>query len=166
MELRPLQSKDHKHILPMIADFYAFHRALVHSQADSQPDLEKAEAALTHWLQLGSVLVVAQAQLVVGFVHVRFGGDDAAWVEDLYLVPAVRGRGLGRQVMMELDQHFQARGVRAAFVAVIPRNKEAIRFYQDCGFDHLNMVELRKNYDQTLDKPDMVDVLGFSLRMF
>ena len=47
------------------------------------------------------------------------------------------------------------------FVDVIPRNASAIKLYKECGIDHLNMIQLRKNYDKTLDKNEHIEVLGF-----
>ncbi len=46
------------------------------------------------------------------------------------------------------------------FVDVIPRNEETLRFYLANGFDHLNVIQLRKNYDRSLDKDEEVEVLG------
>ncbi len=51
--------------------------------------------------------------------------------------------------------------IKAIFVDVIPRNASAIKLYNECGFDHLNMIQLRKNYDKSLDKNEHIEVLGF-----
>ena len=56
--------------------------------------------------------------------------------------------------------------VVAMFVDVIPRNTNAIKLYRDCGFDHLNLIQLRKNYDKSLDKKDDIEILGFKFKKY
>lgn len=52
------------------------------------------------------------------------------------------------------------------FYDVIPRNTSAIKFFKECGFDHLNLIQLRKNYDKKLDKNDEIELLGFNFKKY
>lgn len=52
------------------------------------------------------------------------------------------------------------------FVDVVPRNTSAIKLYRECGFDHLNIIQLRKNYDETLNKEDNIEILGFNFKKY
>jgi len=65
-----------------------------------------------------------------------------------------------------LDTKLREEGLTALFVDVIPRNERALDFYRSCGFDHLNMLQLRKNYDSRLDKQDVVDILGRTFKKY
>lgn len=58
------------------------------------------------------------------------------------------------------------KGVISLFVNVIPRNTSAMKFYLDCGFDHLNMIELRKNYDERRNKTEEIEVLGLKMKKY
>ncbi|GIM33368.1 hypothetical protein [Paraclostridium bifermentans] len=51
-------------------------------------------------------------------------------------------------------------------VDVIPRNTSAIRLYRQCGFDHLNIIQLRKNYNERLNKKDDIEILGFNFKKY
>lgn len=55
-----------------------------------------------------------------------------------------------------LDKLMIDKKVVAMFVDVIPQNTNAIRLYIECGFDYLNLIQLRKNYDKKLDKNDEI----------
>lgn len=58
------------------------------------------------------------------------------------------------------------RGVVSMIVDVIPRNTSAIRLYRQCGFDHLNIIQLRKNYNERLNKKDDIEILGFNFKKY
>lgn len=68
--------------------------------------------------------------------------------------------------MQKLDELMIARGVVSMFVDVIPRNTSAIKLYKECGFDHLNIIQLRKNYDKRFNKKDNVEILGFNFKKY
>jgi ribosomal protein S18 acetylase RimI-like enzyme len=72
------------------------------------------------------------AVLGLGF-GVEYGGPDA-FVDDLYLVPAARGRGLGREVMALLETEARALGLKALFLVVDPENERAKALYDRQGF--------------------------------
>lgn len=94
------------------------------------------------------------------------GGHDAVWLEDFFVDEAHRGRGVGRRALSIFDDEMARQGKKAVFVDVIPRNERALSFYRECGSDHLNMVQLRKNYDRSLDKDEHVDGLGMRWRRY
>lgn len=58
------------------------------------------------------------------------------------------------------------RGVVSMLVDVIPRNTSDIRLYRQCGFDHLNIIQLRKNYNERLNKKDDIEILGFNFKKY
>ncbi|MCG4676516.1 GNAT family N-acetyltransferase, partial [Blautia obeum] len=66
--------------------------------------------------------------------------------------------------MQKLDELMIERRVVSMFVDVIPRNTSAIKLYRECGFDHLNIIQLRKNYDERLNKKDDIEILGFNFK--
>ena len=68
--------------------------------------------------------------------------------------------------MQKLDELMIEKNVVAIFVDVIPRNTGAIKLYRDFGFNHLNLIQLRKNYDKILDKDEDVEILGFNFKKY
>lgn len=52
------------------------------------------------------------------------------------------------------------------FIDVIPRNTSAIKLYSECGFNHLNMIQIRKNYDKSLNKSEDIEILGFKFKKY
>lgn len=84
------------------------------------------------WLARTGGEVVGYAVLSLGF-SVEFGGRDG-FVDDLYLVPAVRGRGLGRALLERLVDEARALGVRTLHLEVEPLNARAEALYARHGF--------------------------------
>jgi len=62
-----------------------------------------------------------------------FLGRRGLWLEDLYVAPAHRGRGLGRQLLTALAQIARERGCGRFEWAVLDWNAPAIRFYESLG---------------------------------
>ena len=62
-----------------------------------------------------------------------FLGRRGLWLEDLFVVPAQRGRGLGRQLLTELARIATERGCGRFEWSVLDWNAPAIRFYESLG---------------------------------
>ena len=150
----------------MITDLMNYHRKLNNAPKEFWQTDEESRETLKQWQSNGSVYNVYAKDIVVGFFYIRFGGQNVAWLEDLFIAEEFRGRGIGKESFNMLDELMKEKKVRTMFVCVIPRNTNALGFYIDCGFDHLNMIELRKNYDERLNKTDEVEVLGFKLKKY
>ena len=62
-----------------------------------------------------------------------FLGRRGLWLEDLFVVPAQRGRGLGRQLLTALARIATERGCGRFEWSVLDWNAPAIRFYESLG---------------------------------
>jgi GNAT superfamily N-acetyltransferase len=62
-----------------------------------------------------------------------FLGRPGIYLEDLYVVPEWRGRGLGRRLLSHLAAIALARGCGRVEWAVLDWNDPAIRFYKSLG---------------------------------
>lgn len=85
---------------------------------------------------------IAEDELTAGYVVVAFGyslefhGRDA-FVDELFLRPAFRGRSLGREVLRFVEEQCRAAGVTALHLEVERKNTAAQEFYRRLGFqDH------------------------------
>jgi ribosomal protein S18 acetylase RimI-like enzyme len=70
--------------------------------------------------------------LCIGF-SLEYGGLDA-FVDDLFVRPACRRRGLGRTALAELFEECRRRGVRAVHLEVGRDNDAARALYARFGF--------------------------------
>ena len=92
-----------------------------------------------HPLARGFLVRDAEAGSTLGYCvitlgyGVEYGGADA-FLDDLYLVPDARGRGLGREVMAAAEAEAVRLGARAVHLVVAPDNERAQRLYRRHGF--------------------------------
>ena len=150
----------------MITDLMNYHRKLTNARKEFWQTIDESKKTLEEWLDSGHIYHVFYNDSLAGFFYIRFGGQSAAWLEDLFIKEEFRSLGIGKEAFKLLDEMLTERGTRAMFVNVIPRNIEAIRFYKECGFDHLNLIQLRKNYDEKLNKDENIDILGFNFKKY
>ena len=120
----------------MITGLMNYHRNLNNAPKEYWQTDEESKEALNEWKENGVVYNIFLDDKAVGFFYVRFGGQDVAWLEDIFIVD------------------------------VVPRNTNAIKMYRECGFDHLNIIQLRKNYDKRLNKEDEVEILGNKFKKY
>ncbi|MCM1988523.1 GNAT family N-acetyltransferase [Oceanirhabdus seepicola] len=166
IKIEKMHEKEKLDIAKMITELMNYHRKLTKARKEFYQTDEESLETVNEWNEEGEIYKILHQEELAGFFYIKFGGHNAAWLEDLYIKEAFRGKGLGKAAMNELDKMLQDKGILAMFVDVIPRNTRAIEFYQEIGFDHLNMIQLRKNYDKTLDKSEEVDLLGYKFKKY
>lgn len=72
----------------------------------------------------------------------EFGGL-CIWIEDIYIQPEYRGRGIGTQFFQYLEKNFKEK--TALFKLEVERsNTQAIAVYQKCGYQELPYMEMIK----------------------
>lgn len=75
---------------------------------------------------------------VASLAHVRakrvnaYLKDGRLWIKKLYLLPSVRGMGLGKQLIATIRDHYGRQHPQALYVS--DRNETAIAFYKSQGF--------------------------------
>ncbi|MEG2789500.1 MAG: GNAT family N-acetyltransferase [Romboutsia sp.] len=150
----------------MITELMNYHRKLNNAPTEYWQADEQSIETLNEWKKQGSVYNIFLDNKLVGFFYIRLGGQNVAWLEDLFIVEEYRRCGIGKFAMEKLDELMIDKGVISMFVDVIPRNTSAIKLYKECGFDHLNIIQLRKNYDDRLNKKDDIEILGFNFKKY
>lgn len=88
---------------------------------------------------LGQVWVAEDAQRLVAYAVLTLGyslehrGRDA-FVDELYVVPSHRGRGLGRAALGLMDGYCREHGVHVLLLEVEHVNEDAHALYRRAGF--------------------------------
>src|SRR5438105_15209706 len=90
----------------------------------------------------GRVFLGQLAEEVVGFVcvmareepHKDEAPEPFAYISDLVVRTACRGRGVGRQLIQQAENFARDAGAGQLRVGVLARNADAHRLYRDCGF--------------------------------
>lgn len=102
--------------------------------------LRRALAALLEEPRNGEVLLwLSEQGEVVGYAAIAMGfsleqGGHFALLDELYLGPAARGRGRGRQALAIVEQRANARGVERLRLEVNHHNELARRLYLASGY--------------------------------
>ena len=104
--------------------------------------VERGGGALRNLLgnaELGYVGLAEVDETTAGYFVLTFGYDlewngRDGFLTELYLVPEVRGRGLGRALLAAAEATAEARGTRALHLMVRPENVTALGLYLSSGF--------------------------------
>lgn len=132
--LRPARAADATALVALIGELADFERLGHLMQVTPQ-------ALVQHLFgeQPAAQAVVAEvADEVVGFAlyftnFSTFLGRPGLYLEDLYVQPAHRGRGLGRRLLTHLAALAVARGCGRFEWSVLDWNRDAIQFYEGMG---------------------------------
>jgi ribosomal-protein-alanine N-acetyltransferase len=111
-------------------------------------------------LRVGYLCRVATLETqVVAYGIVAMGAGEAH-ILNLCVREDLRGRGVGRQMLMLLLERARQAGVGDTFLEVRPSNRLAISLYQSVGF---TQVGLRKDYYQAAQGREDALVLKLAL---
>jgi GNAT superfamily N-acetyltransferase len=135
--LRPAAAGDVPQILQLIhglAEYEKLAHACVITEAQLQLQLFAARPAAEVWV----AELDHDARKLVGFAlfFVNFStflGKPGLYLEDLFVVPEARGKGVGRALMLQLASIAVARDYGRFEWCVLDWNAPAIGFYQQLG---------------------------------
>jgi len=132
---RPAAEADVPAILGLMAGLYR-------EDGEVRLDPEAAERALRQLLALpdaGAVWLAEVGGEAVGYLALTWGfsleyhGRDA-FIDELYVAPAHRGRGIGREAIEVADAACRSRGIRALHLELERANVRAEALYRRAGF--------------------------------
>lgn len=137
VEFKRASVADVETLLPLMADFYA-HEGLMFEKAFAKRALLGLLENEIH----GRVFLIEAEEVVEGYAVLTFGyslefGGVDAFVDELYLCAAHRGKGLGKAALEFLAQTCADLGIRALHLEVERANQRAQAVYHQFGFvDH------------------------------
>ena len=80
-----------------------------------------------------------------GFIHLGSRGADIDWLEDIFVLPAYQGKGIGSKAIA-LAEDIVRQYSESLYIEAAARNAAAIRLYRRLGYDCLNTVTIRKDF--------------------
>ena len=143
LTFRDITAADHDLILPMVADFYRT------DAVDHEVPVEIMERAFAacadpdeHLLR---GILVSREDEPVGYVYITFCysaevGGRCVFIEEIFLKEQFRGMGLGKEIMVWLEQEYPE--VRRFRLEVTQVNKQAIRLYEGSGYKYLRYDQM------------------------
>ena len=142
-------------------------RAMTPSDIAGVAAVEKAsypfpwsEGIFRDCLRVGYLCRVAECEgAVVAYGIVAMGAGEAH-VLNLCVGDPMRGRGIGRQMLMLLIERASQAGMQDVFLEVRPSNMHAIALYQSVGFIE---VGRRRGYYQAVEGREDALVLKLSI---
>jgi GNAT superfamily N-acetyltransferase len=133
--IEPATPNDAEALLPLLVAQYEEHEL-----AFSAERLARAIAAVFEHEDRGQFLVARHpTEGVVGLAYASFAwpleiADKVLWLEELYVLPAHRGGGLGEQLLRAVIELARESGCRTADLEVEQSHERVAAFYARHGF--------------------------------
>lgn len=116
--------------------------AAFHSESGITLSPEKRRAGLSPLLDgipHGCAYLIGPPRAPIGYVIVTFGwsvefGGLDGFIDELFVRPGVRGRGVAGEVLIALPRTLAAAGMKAIHLEVDTANQTATRLYARAGF--------------------------------
>lgn len=125
--------------------------------------LEQGHKMIADWLERGALHTIKIKNSIIGFIAFHIEKKDMAVLEEVYLSEDFRGKGLCRPCISRLELNLQKEGINRIVVNIVPRNKYAIQFYRECGFEVVNYIQLSRESEKQPDLKD-IEIQGTSLK--
>lgn len=113
-----------------------------HAEAGIASDEAGRRAGVSPLLEgspYGAVYIIGPTRAPIGYVVVTFGwsvefGGMDGFVDEIWVRPAVRGRGIATEVLIELPRALADAGLKALHLEVDRGDETARRLYERAGF--------------------------------
>src|SRR6266851_6023776 len=105
--------------------------------------ITRGEPFARSWIVREDGQPIGYLVITLGY-SVEYGGRDG-FIDDLYLVPSVRGRGLGRTLLDFALAQAAFLGIGTLHLEVEPGNESAARLYRAAGFAETGRRLMRRH---------------------
>ena len=121
-------------LLPLVAAFHA--ECGIDTTEDHRAG---AIAPLLDGAPHGAIYLIGPTRAPIGYIAVSFGwslemGGLDGFVDELFIRPPVRGRGIATEVLLSLPRALGDAGLRALHLEVDSGDEKATRLYSKAGF--------------------------------
>ena len=156
-----------KHLPDFQGLYIEFFKELRGKQGWSPHAEAEYRAEATYYFKRGDIIFLAlENGEAAGFIRVS-SRDGSFWVEELFVRPEFRGRGIGRALVERVEEEV-LKWDSALYLFVLPQDKDAITFWKRLGYDTINTVELVKDLEPTPRDSGFhtVELLGERFKIF
>lgn len=99
---------------------------------------------------LGCFLIAKEKERVIGLAAISYAwtlehGGKSAWLDELYVLPEYRGRGVGSELVEHVIEEVGREGCRAIDLEVEEEHWRAERLYERKGFERLKRSRWAKS---------------------
>lgn len=125
----------------LIQSFWLVHNQYIMSDEEASEDLK-------HWSSEGHRLYfIYQDDIIVGFIHMGNRGNAIDWLEDIFVLPKYQNQGIGTKAIALMEEIVHEYSI-SMYIEVAARNEAAIRLYRKLGYDCLNTITIRKDFEK------------------
>ena len=143
-----LYSNEEKEAVKLITDFWKSHN-------NHNSTYEEALEDLRAWTKEGHKLyLIKYNEEYIGFVHLGSRGCEIDWLEDIFVLPEFQRKGIGSRAI-QLAEGIVKEYSESLYIEVAARNMKAIRLYQRIGYNCLNTITIRKDF-----QPERHEIIG------
>lgn len=146
--IRKITSEDRDFFIAASKAFYAS-AAVAHDIPASYHLTTFEELMNSEVYQSGYILAVdgvSAGYALVSKTFSREAGGSVWWLEELYILPEYRGKGLGRSYFDFIEKAAAENGVRRLRLEVEPDNTRAAKLYSALGYKPLNYSQMLKEF--------------------
>ncbi|RXK17487.1 GNAT family N-acetyltransferase [Macrococcus sp. DPC7161] len=131
--------------------------------------IQNMEDAIEHYNQWTSVghlfYLIEYENKNIGFVHLGSRGGQIDWLEDIFIIPEMQGKGIGRKVIFMIEEIVKKYS-ESLYLEVAARNLAALKLYYELGFNCLNTLTIRKDFqDQKFDVINNENINGYTFEV-
>ncbi len=147
--------------------FVEFFKELRGKQGWEPHDEASYRMEAEHYFRRGDIVFLAfEDENAAGFIRVS-SKDGSYWIEEIYVKPPFRGRGIGRALVKAAEEEV-AKHDPALYLFVLPQDRSAVAFWKKIGYDVVNTVELVKDLKELPRDRGFhtIEILGEIFRIF
>jgi GNAT superfamily N-acetyltransferase len=109
--------------------------------------LADAEVELSDYFSSDYEFYVAlKSELIIGYAILKIF-DETVWLDQLYVQKEERRKSVASQLLNLANKRASDYGKETAFINVHPNNHKMIKFLANNGYNVLNLLEVRKQYN-------------------
>lgn len=138
-------SEDKKEVGKLLIKFRSYLASL--KNRNDEMNINEAVEEVEYYLDKDYPIYTAiEENEFVGYFILKFD-DDAVWLEHFFVKEGYRNQGIGTHLFNKAEEVLEELGYVNLYNWVHPNNDRMIYFLKKQGYDVLNMIEIRKEFN-------------------
>ena len=145
MKLIKVEIKDADKLAPLVAAFRTQLRS--YKGIKSQPNIEAGKEEIIEFLESEfPIYAIENNGTLTGYIVCRID-EPCLWVEHIFVREEYRRKGIATMLFEKAEEIAASMGEETIYNYVHPNNENMIQFLRSKGYTVLNMIEIRKPYN-------------------